>query len=40
MTQMFGSHVYNYVFIDKNNTGLLQDKVRSRQPTDGRLQFT
>lgn len=22
MTQMFGSHVYNYTFIDKNDTGL------------------
>lgn len=21
MTQMFGSHVYNYAFIDKNDTG-------------------
>lgn len=25
MTQMFGSHVYNYVFIDRENTGLLRD---------------
>lgn len=25
MTQMFGSHVHNYVFIDRENTGLRQD---------------
>lgn len=25
MTQMFGSHVYNYVFIDRENTGLVRD---------------
>lgn len=26
---MFGSHVYNYAFIDKDDTSLLWDKPRS-----------
>lgn len=35
MTQLFGSHIYNYVFIDKNYTDPLRDKLRSSQLTDG-----
>ena len=31
---MFGSGVYNYVFIDRNSTGLLQYKQRSGPRTD------
>lgn len=32
---MFGSGVYNYVFIDRNSTDLLRYKLRSSPGTDG-----
>lgn len=35
MSQMFGSGVYNYVFIDRNSTDLLRYKLRSGPQTDG-----
>lgn len=35
MSQMFGSGVYNYVFIDRNSTDLLWYKQRSGPPTVG-----
>lgn len=34
---MFGLHIYNYAFIDKNDTGLLWDTQRSGPLTDGCL---
>lgn len=40
MTQMFGSHIYNYAFIDKNDTGQSVGQTESSQLTDGCLQFT